>query len=121
MIRFIWKRIKHRKWTTLIVLFAFISIFTLIPVGLNQSIESVAVIEDSIQQHGRGSYDILVRPADSRLSIEEQLNVVEENYIGDSSGGITIEEWERIKEDPAIEIAAPVASVGYFTGGEFFC
>src|SRR5690606_9173578 len=59
---------------------------------------------------------ILVRPAGSRTHIEKELGVVEANYIGDSSGGISIKEWEEIKNHPDIEIAAPVASIGYFNG-----
>ena len=42
--------------------------------------------------------------------------MVEENYIGDSKGGISIKEWEKIKQNPSIEVAAPVASIGYFSG-----
>ena len=45
--------------------------------------------------------------------------MVEENYIGDSKGGISIEDWKDIQQDPDIEIAAPVASLGYFTGKNF--
>ncbi|XQY92157.1 hypothetical protein ACNRWW_01505 [Metabacillus sp. HB246100] len=42
--------------------------------------------------------------------------MVEENYIGDGQGGISISDWEEIKKNPDIEVAAPVASLGYFSG-----
>ncbi|MBL4951388.1 ABC transporter permease [Neobacillus sp. OS1-32] len=116
MIRLAWERLKHRKKTTLIILMAFISIYTLVPLGLEQSKTTVATVNDSIKKYGRGSYDLLVRPPSSRTSIEKKLGMVEENYIGDSKGGISINEWKRIKGDPNIEVAAPVASLGYFRG-----
>lgn len=119
MIRLPWERIKHRKLTNVIVMIAFISIFSLIPVGLEQSRISKATVQESIEKHGRGSYDLLVRPAFSRTPIEQKLGMVEDNYIGDSKGGISVDEWKTMKEDPAIEIAAPVASLGYFRGKQF--
>ncbi|MDC3423652.1 hypothetical protein NC797_03900 [Aquibacillus sp. 3ASR75-11] len=116
MIRLAWKRIKNRKLTTIIILIAFISIFTLIPVGLDQSKTSISTVHESIAEYGRGSYDLLVRPSSSRTLIEQKLGMVEENYIGDSKGGISLKEWKKIKDDPNIEVAAPVASLGYFRG-----
>mgnify|MGYP001375892940 CR=1 FL=1 len=117
--RLVWKRIINRKLVPITTLLAFISIYTLTPIGLDQSKSATAIIQDSIEEHGRGSYDILVRPASSRTPIEQKQGIVEENYIGDSKGGISIKEWEEIKNDPDIEFAAPVASLGYFRGKQF--
>jgi putative ABC transport system permease protein len=119
MIRIAWKRIHHRKWTSITILIAFISIYTLVPFGLKQSKTATTTVHESIEQYGRGSYDLLVRPPSSRTKIEQELGMVEENYIGDSKGGISIAEWKKIKEDPDIEVAAPVASLGYFRGKNF--
>jgi putative ABC transport system permease protein len=117
--RLVWKRIINRKLVPITTLLAFISIYTLTPIGLDQSKSATAIIQASIEKHGRGSYDILVRPSSSRTPIEQTRGIVEENYIGDSKGGISIKEWEEIKNDPDIEIAAPVASLGYFRGKQF--
>ncbi|NCU17954.1 FtsX-like permease family protein [Pallidibacillus pasinlerensis] len=119
MIRLVFERIKHRKATGIIILIAFISVFTLIPIGLEQSKTSKVIVHDSIENYGRGSYDLLVRPADSQTLIEDELGMVEENYVGDSKGGISLEEWKQLKNNPDIEIAAPVASLGYFKGKQF--
>lgn len=75
-------------------------------------------VTQDITQFSRGSYDILIRPPDARTVLEKQLNVIEENYLGVGDGGITINEWQRIKEHPAVEFAAPVASIGLFTARE---
>ncbi|HLS09803.1 ABC transporter permease [Lentibacillus sp.] len=119
MIRLAFERLKHRKLITVIILIAFISIFSLIPVGLEQSKTSTATVLNSIEEHGRGSYDLLVRPPDSRTRIEQKMGIVEENYIGDSSGGISVDEWNDMKDHPDIDVAAPVASLGYFRGQTF--
>lgn len=116
MIQMIWKRILRRKMTSFTLLFALVSLFVLIPLGLHQSEEATAKVDEAITKHGRGNYDILVRPSSSRSEIEQTLGVVEDNYIGDGDGGISIDEWEEMKEKPELEIAAPVASLGYFRG-----
>lgn len=116
MIHFAWNRIKNRKFASITIILAFLAVFLLIPIGLDNTKETKLAVQSSIAVHGRGSYDLLVRPKDSRTTIEQKAGIVEENYIGDSQGGISIEEWQNLKEHPEIEVAAPVASIGYFTG-----
>ncbi|MBB3907735.1 ABC transporter permease [Anoxybacillus rupiensis] len=119
MIRIVWRRLVHRKMATMTMLAALISVYTLIPFGLFQAKEAKSTVDSSIEKYGRGTYDLLVRPASSRTQVEKTLGVVEENYIGDGKGGFSIAEWKRIKADPLIEAAAPVASLGYFRGKQF--
>jgi len=116
MIRLALKKMKHRKSYFFINLFAMVSIFAIVPLGIFYAQESKLAAKMTIEEYGRGTYDILVRPGGTRTDIEKQLGVVEENYVGDSSGGISLEEWEKIKQHPDIEIAAPVSSLGYFAG-----
>ncbi|WP_158661049.1 ABC transporter permease [Bacillus kwashiorkori] len=115
-VRLALKRIKHRKLYTITTILAMVCIFVIVPLGIHFSQESKLSVEMTIEEYGRGSYDILVRPSESRTNIEKELGVVEENYIGDSFGGISLAEWSEIKANPDIEIAAPVASLGYFAG-----
>lgn len=67
-----------------------------------------------ITDFSRGAYDILIRPVDARTEAEKQLNLIEENYLGVGDGGITIAQWQDIKNHPQVEIATPIASVGLF-------
>ncbi|WP_210470331.1 ABC transporter permease [Sporosarcina sp. 6E9] len=92
-----------------------IAIILLTSYGIQTSKETNSIVTENLENYSRGSYDILVRPEGARTTIEESLKTVEENYIGDGTGGISISEWETIKGHPEIEIAAPVASLGYFT------
>ncbi|HET7628326.1 MAG TPA: hypothetical protein VFK44_08045 [Bacillales bacterium] len=116
MIRMVWNRIIHRKAAALTLLFALVSLYVLIPYAFHQSREVKATVNDTIEQYGRGSYDILVRPPSSRTQIEKTFGMVEDNYIVDSAGGISIKAWRDMQANPDIEVAAPVASLGYYRG-----
>ncbi|MCZ0703432.1 hypothetical protein J2T56_001691 [Natronobacillus azotifigens] len=109
-----WKRIRNQKFKSVITIIAMATILLLTSYGIQASKETQVIVMDNLENYSRGSYDILVRPEGSRTIIEEHLQTVEENYIGDGTGGISIAEWEKIKNHPEVEIAAPVASLGYF-------
>jgi putative ABC transport system permease protein len=70
---------------------------------------------ESISNLSRGSYDILVRPVTARTEIEKKDGLVEENYLTGGMGGITLDQYRKILDLPNIEVAAPVAVVGFFT------
>ncbi|WP_186578670.1 ABC transporter permease family protein [Aquibacillus kalidii] len=116
MIHLIIQRLKNRKTTSIFMLLAFISLLFLTTYGIHQSKESELAIKYTIEKYGRGSYDLLVRPENSRTNVERTLKVVEDNYIGDGQGGISLADWKDIQKNPNVEVAAPVASIGYFTG-----
>jgi len=80
--------------------------------------EAKADVEQNITNLSRGTYDILIRPENAQTDLEKELNLVEENYLGVGDGGISIEQWKKIKNHPDVEIAAPVASVGLFTAAD---
>lgn len=71
-------------------------------------------VTQDITDFSRGTYDILIRPAGAQTDLEKRLNLIEENYLGTGDGGITIDEWQTIKNHPKVEVAAPVASIGLF-------
>lgn len=75
--------------------------------------------ERALGGYWRTSYDILVRPAGSRLPIEEQYNLVEPNHLSGIWGGITFEQYEAIKAIPGVEVAAPIAMIGYVSTWAF--
>ncbi|GKV57802.1 hypothetical protein NCCP2222_37490 [Sporosarcina sp. NCCP-2222] len=115
MISLSWRRIRNQKSKSAMTIISITAIILLTSFGIQISNETKLIVSHNLENYSRGSYDILVRPEGARTNIEKKLKTVEENYIGDGSGGISILEWERIKEHPEIEIAAPVASLGYFT------
>ena len=69
---------------------AMIAIILLTSYGIQTSKETNSIVTENLENYSRGSYDILVRPEGARTNIEESLKTVEENYIGDGTGGISI-------------------------------
>lgn len=78
------------------------------------AIETTQVTADrDLSDYWRTTYDILVRPSQSRARIEEQYGLVEANSLSGIYGGITFDQYEEIKALPGVEVAAPIAMLGY--------
>jgi cell division protein FtsX len=73
----------------------------------------IVQVEDDLQAYWRTTYDILVRPSGSRSLLEEKYGLVEANHLSGIPGGITFEQYEAIKAIPGVEVAAPIAMIGY--------
>jgi putative ABC transport system permease protein len=59
------------------------------------------------------AYDILVRPAGARTALENQTGTVQPNFLSGIYGGITMAQYHEIQQIPGVQVAAPVAMVGY--------
>lgn len=116
MIKLLFQQLKYYFASSLLFIIAFVSIFIVLPVALLSVSNANEQVETDVTYYARGSYDILVRAEGNKHPLEEELGIVPENYIGFGNGGISIEVWKQIKDHPHIEVAAPVASLGYFTG-----
>ncbi|MBV9821089.1 MAG: hypothetical protein JO144_02500, partial [Actinobacteria bacterium] len=77
------------------------------------------VAEQRLQLRGRiasqasPGYDILVRPAGSRTALEESQGLVRANFLSGRFGGIALDQWRAIQQLPGVQVAAPIAMVGY--------
>lgn len=77
------------------------------------SVVSFATVHQTVAAGWRGPYDILVRPTGApTLSLGES-RVVPINYLGSRTSGITRDDWQRILAIPGVEVAAPVAAMGW--------
>jgi putative ABC transport system permease protein len=56
---------------------------------------------------------VLVRPAGSQLPLEESQGLVRPNFLSDHFGGITLEQVEQVRAVDGVDVAAPVAMIGY--------
>jgi len=82
-----------------------------ITAGLSQATE--LTVDQILGHYWRTTYDILVRPSGTRSPIEEKYGLVEANFLSGIAGGITIDQYEVIKTIPGVEVAAPIAMIGY--------
>jgi len=77
------------------------------------------VAEQRLELRGRvaaqpsPSYDILVRPSNSRTELEQRDGLVRANFLSGQFGGISLWQWHRIQRLAGVQIAAPIAMVGY--------
>ncbi|WP_172372276.1 ABC transporter permease [Sporosarcina jiandibaonis] len=112
MIRFIWQNWWRRKdrFILLIIGALIVSAGLTYLVGLSET--NKGTIVDNLQQRWSASYDIVVRPEGTR-SITENKKLLEPNYLSGMSGGISLNQYEAIKDIPGVEIAAPIAMIGY--------
>jgi putative ABC transport system permease protein len=59
------------------------------------------------------AYDILVRPKGARTAQEQRTGTVQPDFLSGIYGGITMAQYHRIQRIPGVQVAAPIAMVGY--------
>ncbi|MCT8138521.1 ABC transporter permease [Anaerobacillus sp. CMMVII] len=111
----LFKQIKHHKRAFLFTVAILILLITFLPIALSTLRSADATVQMEITDFARGSYDLLVRPVDAHSELEKKIGIVEENYLGVGKGGITLSEWREIQQIEEVEIAAPIAALGYYT------
>lgn len=70
-------------------------------------------VRGTVAESFRGDYDVLVRPHGSRNAFERQTGQVQPNFLSGVFGGITLRQWRRIEHLPGVDVAAPIANIGY--------
>lgn len=84
--------------------------FTLLTAAVNTG---ELQLRGTITRNFTSSYDILVRPADSFTDLERGQGLVADNFASGIFGGITRAQWREILAIPGVEVAAPIANLGY--------
>jgi putative ABC transport system permease protein len=72
-----------------------------------------ARIKGVVGQNWRGAYDLLVLPAGTSRSVNTRGHLVQENYLSQATGGITMAAYQKIAGLPGVGVAAPLEVVGY--------
>ncbi|MCT4784785.1 FtsX-like permease family protein [Exiguobacterium aestuarii] len=122
MLKFIWNSWWRNKERFILLLVGVLIVSTGLSylVGLTESNKGTVVSE--LEKRWKSSYHLVVRPHGTR-SVTEELDLLEPNYMSGLDGGITLEQYEQIKQIEDIEVAAPIAMIGshdYFEDvGEF--
>jgi ABC-type antimicrobial peptide transport system permease subunit len=74
---------------------------------------SRATTVGTVRKNARSAYDVLVRPPDSQSDVERQSGLVVPNFLSGTFGGITMDQYRRINGMAGVDVAAPVANIGY--------
>src|SRR5439155_9548378 len=61
----------------------------------------------------RVTYDVLVRPAGSRAALEQRRGLVRPNSLTGLYGGVSMAQYAAVGAIAGVEVAAPIAMVGY--------
>jgi hypothetical protein len=67
----------------------------------------------TVSANFRPAYDILVRPPGARTGLETQTGTVAPNFLSGIFGGISMARYHQIERIPGVQVAAPVAMIGY--------
>ena len=74
----------------------------------------------TVSAHFRPAYDILVRPRGARSTLESATGTVQPDFLSGIYGGITMAQYHQIQHIAGVQVAAPIAMVGYgFVNADF--
>jgi putative ABC transport system permease protein len=111
--RFAWSQLRFRVTRTLALLtglFVAATAFTVLTAASRtEQLRTVGTITASFSP----SYDILVRPKGSRTALEDRTGTVQPNFLSGIYGGITMAQWRQIERISGVQVAAPIAMIGY--------
>ena len=110
---FVWSQFRFRRGRAaalaLAVIVAAVSFTLLTAAATTSSLD----IRGTVQSNYRAAYDVLVRPPGSAQPLEKSQRLVRPNFLSGVFGGISLEQYEAIKSIPRVEVAAPIANIGY--------
>lgn len=113
MLGLIWAQLVHRGSRTVALLLGIAVATTSFTVLTGTTQTSQLRVLGTVHDNARGAYDILVRPQHSQTEIETRRGLVRANYLSGIFGGITLAQYKQVKQVSDVEVAAPVANVGY--------
>ncbi|MEV4820657.1 ABC transporter permease [Micromonospora sp. NPDC049274] len=104
-------RVRLRRSVALLSMIAIaVAGFTLLTgAAVTSRLEAVGTVSANY----RPVYDLLVRPKDAVLPLEQERNLVQSGQLAGIHGGITPAQWHEIQAVQGVSVAAPVAMIGY--------
>jgi putative ABC transport system permease protein len=111
--RLAWSQVRFRPARTLAlivgVLVAATAFTVLTAASRTAQVRTVGKVSANFQP----AYDILVRPKGARSAVESKTGTVAPDFLSGIYGGITMAQWHQIEQIPGVQVAAPIAMVGY--------
>jgi hypothetical protein len=107
------RRLIEGRMRSVLLLLGLLGVSTGILLVASASQTTVILVDQELSRYWRTSYDILVRPTGARSPIEEKYGLVEANHLSGIFGGINMEQYKEIKTIPGVDVAAPIAMLGY--------
>jgi putative ABC transport system permease protein len=111
--RLAWSQLRFRTTRAIALLIGLLLATTAFTVLTAASRTSQLRTIGTVSAHFAPAYDILVRPKGARTRLETQTGTVQPNFLSGIYGGITMNQWHQIAAIPGVQVAAPIAMVGY--------
>lgn len=115
MVRMVVGQVRRRLGRAMALFVAVLVATTGFTVLTGSAETSRLTVSGVVEADFRSAYDILVRPGASRTPLEEQQGLVRPNFLSGQFGGISMSQYEEIRRIPGVEVAAPIAMIGYVT------
>lgn len=113
MIRLAWSQLRFRPTRAIALLAGLLIATTAFTVLTAASRAAQLRTIGTVSAHFVPAYDILVRPRNARTEQETQTGTVQPNFLAGIYGGITMGQYHQIAQIPGVQVAAPIAMVGY--------
>ncbi|WP_433551553.1 FtsX-like permease family protein [Micromonospora zamorensis] len=115
MFRFIWRQLRGRAGRSVALLVGVLVATSGFVVLTGATTASRLAVTGTVERNTRAAYDILVRPQGARTPLEAERGLVRPNYLSGSYGGITPAQVDQVEAVAGVDVAAPIAMVGYST------
>ncbi len=116
MINFLLRAMLARSSRNLLLILGLLALSSGLSTYVSANQSASVKVAATLDENWRGSFDILVRPKEAIKNIELEHQVVESNYLSASGNGISVAQWKQIQQLPAVQVAAPIATIGYLRG-----
>jgi putative ABC transport system permease protein len=111
--RLAWSQVRFRLARTLALVAGVLVAATAFTVLTAASRTAQVRTTGTVSANFRPAYDILVRPKGARTAVESKTGTVQPDFLSGIYGGITMAQWHKIQKIPGVQVAAPIAMVGY--------
>ncbi|MEU8264362.1 FtsX-like permease family protein [Micromonospora sp. NPDC048999] len=115
MLNFVWRQLRGRAGRSVALLAGVLVATTGFVVLTGATTTSRLTVTGTVERNTRAAYDILVRPKGTRTPLEAERGLVRPNYLSGLYGGITTAQYDQVKAVAGVDVAAPIAMLGYST------
>lgn len=113
MRRYLWARLHHQLGRSIALLLGIIVATTSFTVLTGTSHTRQLRTVGTARGNYQSAYDILVRPKGSTSTLERARGLVRPNYLSGIFGGISLKQYATISHLNGVQVAAPIAMIGY--------
>jgi putative ABC transport system permease protein len=117
VIPFIWAHLYARKARSVALLLGVLVATTGFTVLTGATDTARLEVTGAVNRSADAAYQVLVRPKGMRTALEDERQKVRPNSLSGIYGGITPEQARQIAALDGVDVAAPIAMVGYANAG----